>query len=185
MTRVKIQPYLQGDINMSQALEKRLLEILEEELHIYQEIQAIKLMENQALLNFSVRGLEHSNSSMENWVQKATILEEERRDVAWQIAQGAQLECDGEPSLRQIAPVLARENRGRAELLAKKISSVCVDIGKLQFSNTNLIERSLNYVRELIEHLLHRLQLQAVAYNPSGALVSGKEVSPGLLDRRI
>ncbi|MBW7937723.1 MAG: hypothetical protein H3C63_02460, partial [Candidatus Omnitrophica bacterium] len=90
-----------------------------------------------------------------------------------------------EPSLRQIAPVLARENRGRAELLAKKISSVCVDIGKLQFSNTNLIERSLNYVRELIEHLLHRLQLQAVAYNPSGALVSGKEVSPGLLDRRI
>lgn len=170
---------------MSQALEKRLLEILEEELHIYQEIQAIKLMENQALLNFSVRGLEHSNSSMENWVQKATILEEERRDVAWQIAQGAQLECDGEPSLRQIAPALTRENRGRAELLAKKISSVCVDIGKLQFSNTNLIERSLNYVRELIEHLLHRLQLQAVAYNPSGALVSGKEVSPGLLDRRI
>lgn len=170
---------------MDQALEKRLLEILEEELHIYQEIQAIKFAENKALLDFSVRGLEQSNHSMEGWVQKASILEEERAEIARQIAREGVIECEGEPTLRQIASILSREGRIKAESLAKKISSVCVDIGKLQFSNTNLIERSLQYVRELIEQLLHRLQLQVVSYDSTGAFAAGKEVTPGLLDRRI
>lgn len=163
-------------------LEKRLLDLLSEELRQYREIQAIKHAEAKALLSFSARALEETNKALDSCLVKAAAAEEERREVAFQIAKPA-WKKEGEPTLRDLAPLLSSEARKKVEPLARELTAVCVEIGRLQFTNTGIIERSLGYLRELIEQLLRRTQLPKIAYNSNGSFVSGKESAPGLLDR--
>ena len=167
-----------------ESLEKRLVELLEEELQVYREIQAIKHVEGGALISFSARALEESNRALDSCVNRASVVEEERRDVAYRIAK-PYWERAGEPTLRDLAPYLSPAIRSKVEVIAKNLSSVCVEIGRLQFGNTGIIKRSLRYLGELIEHLLRKAQFPPISYNSTGVLVPGKEAAPGILDRKV
>lgn len=163
-------------------LEKRLLELLQEELQVYREIQAVKQSEAKALLSFSARALDETNKALDKCVVRAASVEEERLEVVRQIA-GPGWDKESEPTLRELAPMLAPDTRAKAEPLAKELTSLCVDIGRLQFTNSGVIERSLGYLRELVEQLLRRAQLPTISYDSHGTFISGREVAPGLLDR--
>ncbi len=173
----------QGEINMN-TLEKRLLDLLQEELQIYREIQAVKHAEAKALLSFSARALDETNKALEKCVARAASVEEERREVVHQIASPAWTK-DKEPTLRELAPMLSAETRAKVEPLAKELTSLCVEIGRLQFTNSGVIERSLGYLRELVEQLLRKTQFPPISYNAKGTFISGREAAPGLLNRSV
>ncbi len=165
-------------------LETRLLDLLEEELRIYREIQSLKHAETKALVSFSARALDESNKALEQCLVQAASAEEERREVALQIAQ-PMWNREGDPTLRDLAPMLSPEARTKAEPLARELTSLCVEIGRLQFNNTSVIERSLGYLRELVEQLLRRTQFPVIAYNAMGTLVSGREAGRGIMDQKV
>ncbi len=166
------------------ALETRLLDLLDEELQIYREIQMLKHAETRALVSFSARALDETNKALEGCLTQAAALEEERRGVALQLAQ-PDWNRERDPSLRDLAPMLSPEARAKAGPLAKELTSLCVEIGRLQFANSGIIERSLGYLRDLVEQLLRRTQFPAIAYNAAGNLTPGREAGPGIMDRTV
>jgi hypothetical protein len=163
-------------------LEKHLLDLLHEELRIYREIQSVKHAEAKALVSFSAKALDETNKALEQCLTRAAVTEVERRKVVLQIV-GSARNHENEPTLRDLAPMLSPEARQKIEPLAKEITSLCVEIGRLQFANTGVIERSLGYLRDLVEQILKRAQFPSIAYNATGTFVSGREAGPGIMDR--
>jgi hypothetical protein len=166
------------------SLETRLIKIMESEREIYREIHEIKLAEHNALLAFSFKALVSTNQDLDRCTAQALSLEGERRSVAIEMAR-VHGTVSHEPTLRELAPYLDPASRTRLEAIARQITSTCVEIGKLQFTNSNIIERSLKYIRDLVESILRKVQFPPVAYNPTGILVSGKDAAPGILDRTV
>jgi hypothetical protein len=164
--------------------EKRLIEILEEELRIYEEIQEVKRLERQAVLDFSTPLLEDAVLAQERLTNRAERIEEERRELVLGLA-SSHGEWDRDPTLREIAPGLSPQARSKVEKLARSLSALCVNVSREQFTNTSLISRSAGYVRDLMETLLLRTQGPAVAYGPNGFFTPAKESAPGFLDRKI
>lgn len=165
-------------------LEQRLIEILEEETTLYEEIRTLKDLEREALLAFATEDLEATTQTEQTLVTRAEILEDERREIVYQIGS---IQGVGNPglSLREVAPLLTTQSRAKAASLARKLSSICVEIGRAQYTNAGLFSRSVRYLQELMEGLLRKAHGRPVAYDPVGRFSLAKEAAPGLLDRTV
>lgn len=165
------------------AVEKKLLQLLKAELSVYEELRRIKDQEREALMDFSPDSLDRCNQQQEQLIVRAERLEEERREVVFELAGGAEPGAK-DPSLRAILPKLSEDVRRKAIDMGRRLSSVCVDLGNVQMSHTQLLTTSHRYLQEFIQRLLKKAQGVEAAYAPPGRIALRRELEPGLLDRR-
>jgi flagellar biosynthesis/type III secretory pathway chaperone len=162
---------------------ERLVEILGREIGIYAELLEVKFGEKEALLKFSTRDLEEFNERQNVLAGRAADLEFQRVKLVREMAKARG--AGGTPTLSEVAGWLSGESRASILELGDELADLCEKLAVQQGANAELIDTSAHYLRELVENLVRRSQLDRVAYTQRGVKTPGRETNPSLIDRTL